>query len=153
MMSILPLLLILFYIYIEAVLFVKMTAILGIFGTLLFIIISCCIGLIIAKAQGIKNMTEIRKQLSLGDDPTHEMNKAFVLLIAGVCFILPGFLSTIAGTILLFPLVQNSVIRYIAKKSTTVVQSSNFEHYNNNSNKTENNTVIEGQFVRKDNEE
>lgn len=146
-MPVLYILLVFLYIYIEAILLFKMMSFIGVFFTLVFIILSCVCGLAIVKQQNISNVFKIRERLSAGDDASPEMGKSILLMFAGLCFILPGFISTVVGALLLIPFIQTGIIRRIQLHSTTIINTSYYEKSDPNQI-----DVIEGEFTHKDRE-
>ncbi len=87
----------------EIFLFIEIGKTIGTFNTFLLVIISGILGAYLAKMQGLQAISRIQHQLEQGIMPAEEMVDAFIILIAGIVLLTPGFITDIAGLLLLFP--------------------------------------------------
>jgi UPF0716 protein FxsA len=60
-------------------------------------------GAILAKMEGLRILGRIQDDLRSGIMPAEQLFDGLLVLIAGVLLITPGFLSDVAGLLLLFP--------------------------------------------------
>jgi UPF0716 protein FxsA len=89
--------------FLELYLLIKLGGYLGAFTTILIVIITGFWGAYLAKFQGIRTMTRIKRILNQGGLPAQEMIDAMLIFIAGAVLLTPGFLTDIAGIIILIP--------------------------------------------------
>jgi UPF0716 protein FxsA len=82
------------------------------FGGTLALIIGCgVVGTLLARSQGAHVWGAIRRDLAEGRPPSYGLLDGLMVLIAGALLITPGFLTDIAGLLLLLPPVRE-VVKY-----------------------------------------
>ena len=89
--------------------FVAVVDEIGFFPTLLLLILSAVLGGTIVRAQGIATLMKAQKSFDGGAMPVDQIFESFCLLIAGLLFILPGFISDVIAFALLIPMVRKTV--------------------------------------------
>ncbi|MCP3925755.1 MAG: FxsA family protein [Desulfobacterales bacterium] len=75
----------------------------GSLSTIGLVILSGIIGAWLARLQGLTTMKKIQASLNNGIMPKEEIIDGLIIFIAGVVLLTPGFLTDIAGLLLLFP--------------------------------------------------
>ena len=80
--------------------------IIGIFPTILLIILTGVVGAYLAKKQGLKTIRKAQEQLRLGRMPSEELLDGICIIIGGTLLLTPGFLSDVFGLLLLVPLTR-----------------------------------------------
>jgi len=85
----------------------------GILFTLLNVLIGGLFGAFLARRQGVRCWMEFNRQLDHGETPTVPVLSGVLILLAVLLLILPGFLSGLAGLVLLFPPTRAFVISYL----------------------------------------
>ncbi|WP_276902915.1 FxsA family protein [Frischella perrara] len=135
------------YLYIEFSIFNAVANMIGVFFTLIAIIMTSVIGFYLVKSQGIKNFILMKDKIANRENPTNEIVKSVSLLFAGILLLIPGFFTDILGAILIFPPIQDILIQRI-------VQKKSFKTYSNRHSSKQNidDTVIDGEFTHKDDE-
>jgi UPF0716 protein FxsA len=94
---------------IEIGLFVTLGGVLGLWGTLVFVLASSVLGVsILRRAAG----TGQRR----GGNPLRQMARGGFSVVAALLLILPGFLTSALGLILLIPLFQRAVIALVGQR-------------------------------------
>ncbi|HWK24220.1 MAG TPA: FxsA family protein [Ureibacillus sp.] len=93
-------------ILVEIAIFIVVGKVLGVFNTLLLIILTSVIGVIVTKKQGIQSVRNIQKSLSEGNPPGVALIDMFLIFIGGVLLITPGFITDIIGFTLIMPLTR-----------------------------------------------
>jgi UPF0716 protein FxsA len=93
---------------------VKVGGYIGVLNTLAVIILVGLAGAYLARIQGSRVLGRIREHLQHGRVPPEELMDAFLILIAGILLVLPGFFSDLAGLFLLFRRTRQPVKRYLA---------------------------------------
>jgi UPF0716 protein FxsA len=67
------------------------------------VLVTGVVGSALARAQGLKVVNRIREEMQAGHMPANAVIDAFLVLLAGILFVLPGVLTDIVGIALLFP--------------------------------------------------
>ena len=106
----LPLILICLLIYIEAVIFVHVASAIGVFMTLVLVVLTSCLGVSLVRNQGMRNLSLIQQKIQAGESPAAEMIKSVSLVLAGILLVLPGFFTDFLGLLLLLPPVQKLLV-------------------------------------------
>jgi len=100
----------------EIYVFIKIGGFIGALNTVLVIIITGILGAYLARLQGMHTMYKIRASLHQGIIPTEELIDALIILSAGITLLTPGFLTDIAGLMLLVPFTRFYVKLWLKKK-------------------------------------
>src|SRR4051812_43272419 len=67
------------------------------------VIVTGIVGTALARREGWKVLERIREDVQTGQMPADSLMDGFLVLLAGILFLLPGVLTDIVGIILLFP--------------------------------------------------
>lgn len=94
------------YVYIEISIFIQVAHVLGVFMTLILVIVTSSIGMSLVRNKGFRNLQLMQQKLQAGESPALEMIKSVSLIIAGLLLIIPGFFTDSLGLLLLLPPVQ-----------------------------------------------
>lgn len=100
----------------EIYLFIKIGGFIGAVNTVLVIIITGILGAYLARLQGMHTLYKIQANLHQGIIPTEELIDALIILSAGIALLTPGFLTDIAGLMLLVPRTRFYVKRWLKKR-------------------------------------
>ncbi|TQV70899.1 FxsA family protein [Aliikangiella marina] len=156
-----PILLILFILVpiIEIGVFIQVGGFLGLWPTLLIVLVTAVLGVNLLKQQGLRAWMDIQTSMAQGKVPAVEMASAAQLLFAGGLLLTPGFVTDGVGFALMVPAVRLALAQYLMNhwaKKATVVSSTNFYYTNetqrsdgspiNESHKRPGNRTIEGEF-------
>jgi len=87
----------------EIYLLIKLGTFLGALNTVIIVVLTGIIGAFLAKLQGLHTMIKVREGLNRGEMPAEEMLDALLILVAGIVLLTPGFLTDIAGLVILIP--------------------------------------------------
>lgn len=101
----------------EIAVFIVIGKFIGVFPTVLLILLSTCLGFYVLKMQGIAAMRQMQSDF-------HQQIKAdtltsFLRIVAGVLLIIPGFITSAIGLVLLIPFVQKHCIKWISEHNIT----------------------------------
>jgi UPF0716 protein FxsA len=77
--------------------------IIGVWPTVLLIILTGVIGSYLAKKQGLATYYQLQRQLQTGQLPGDALLDGICILVGGTLLLTPGFFSDILGLLLLFP--------------------------------------------------
>ena len=98
---------------IEIALFVLIGQAIGLWPTLLGIILIALIGSAIIRHQGLKLLTEIRGTMGRGQLPARSLADAMLVSIAGVLMVVPGYFTDFLGLLLLIPPLRSVLYRFL----------------------------------------
>ncbi|HLO10962.1 MAG TPA: FxsA family protein [Pseudoneobacillus sp.] len=77
--------------------------VIGLWPTILLIILTGVIGSYLAKKQGLATFYQLQRQLQTGQLPGDALLDGVCILVGGTFLLTPGFISDIFGFLLLFP--------------------------------------------------
>lgn len=93
---------------------------LGIFPTILLIIITGIGGAYLAKRQGLKAWKDLRSRMSTMETPGNAIIDSVCIFFGGILLIMPGFITDIAGVLLMFKgprkLLRPLIVAWIYRK-------------------------------------
>ena len=101
---------------IELYFLIKIGTVIGSFNTILIIIVTGFFWAWLARMEGIQTTLKIKENLQKGIMPTQELIDALIIFIAGIVLITPGFLTDLAGFLLLFPFTRNKLKNFMIKQ-------------------------------------
>jgi UPF0716 protein FxsA len=79
----------------------------GLFSTLLLVVLSAVAGVILMRIQGFGALARLRQSAQGGQAPGKEILDTAMILIAGILLLIPGFLTDILGLALFLPPVRS----------------------------------------------
>lgn len=109
---------------IEIACLIKVGESLGVLATLVALILSTVIGIYLLRIQGVFTLFNIQQSMQQGDLPTEDMLGGMLLAVAGILFVIPGFVSSSLGFIFLLPFVRRHFAKVLLKRSQTMKQGS-----------------------------
>lgn len=93
---------------------------LGLFPTVALILLTGIGGVYLAKKQGTKALNEFRRKMATMETPGNSLIDGVCIFFGGILLLIPGFLTDLAGILLLFKgprnLIRPLIIRWLAKK-------------------------------------
>ena len=101
---------------IEIYLLIKLGTFLGALNTVIIVILTGIIGAYLARLEGLHTMIKVRDGLNRGEIPAEEMLDALLILVAGILLLTPGFLTDMAGLLILIPQTRVMLKRWLRKK-------------------------------------
>lgn len=99
----------------------------GGFLTLLMLILAGIGGFALIKRQGTETIATVRGSLHDGGFPPNEVFERFCLVIAGLLFMVPGFLTDIVALVLLVPRARTLLQTKMGPPSTRMPIEGEFE--------------------------
>ena len=116
---------------VEIYLLIKLGSFLGALNTIILVIGTGLAGAYLARMQGMQTMLRVRSSLQQGLMPTEDLIDALIIFTAGIVLLTPGFLTDIAGLLLLFPVTRRCFKRLIKYKFEQWVDNQNihYRHY------------------------
>ncbi len=106
---------------IEIALFIQVGGAIGLWSTLLIVVLTAILGTFLVKQQGLRVLGDLRGQMSQMRDPTEQLVHGAMILFSGALLLTPGFFTDAVGFALLVPLVRSKV--FAAVKARINIQS------------------------------
>ena len=104
------------FIYVELSLLVWVGSHLGILMLILLLIGSSLLGITLIRVRGWYSLTRIKQQLTQGQLPTDALFGSLRWLVAGILFVIPGFVTDILACVLLSPLGRYMINAFIGSR-------------------------------------
>ncbi len=93
---------------IEIALFIQVGGFIGVWWTLLIVLVTAITGSYLVKNQGLREIANLQRSFSELDDPTEPLANGAMILFAGALLLTPGFFTDIVGLSLLVPAVRRA---------------------------------------------
>ena len=101
--------------FIELALLIKIGAMIGLFETILIIVITGMAGALMVRSAGIECLFRIQKNMDSGIIPTDDLFSGLLILVAGAFLLTPGLITDAAGFVLLIPVSRELVKKFLKK--------------------------------------
>lgn len=130
--------------YLEFLVFLEVGSAIGGLQALILTILTAVIGVYLIRQQGLVVMNRMHHAMQRGDSPVEDILHGFFLLIAGLFFLLPGFITDTVALLLAIEPIRAVLGKVIVKNIRTT--------FYNTSSGTENQapfqegTIIDGEF-------
>jgi UPF0716 protein FxsA len=105
---------------IEIACFILIGNAIGLWPTLLGVLVTALAGSILIRSQGIALLAQIRETIGRGQLPTRALGDAMMVGIAGALLLAPGYFTDLIGILLLVPPVRSVIYRFLASRITVV---------------------------------
>jgi UPF0716 protein FxsA len=113
---------------VELALLVQVAGSIGVADTVGLLVVVSLVGVWLAKRAGLGVVARMRRTQAAGEVPGRELMDAALILLAAVLLVVPGFVTDVAGVLLLLPPVRAGVralaLRRIRASSRIVVVGS-----------------------------
>lgn len=101
---------------VEIALFIQVGGAIGLWPTLLIVVLTAILGTILVRAQGLAALSNIRSNLNELQDPTESLAHGAMILASGLLLLTPGFFTDGVGFALLVPPVRLALFHWIRKR-------------------------------------
>jgi UPF0716 protein FxsA len=108
---------------IEIAVFLMLGQAIGIWPTLLGIVVTAVLGAVLLRHQGRSLMAQIRQTVGRGQLPARALADAMMVGIAGVLLLTPGYFTDVLGILLLIPPVRTLIYSRLRERFTIVPQA------------------------------
>jgi len=98
---------------VEIALFIQVGGIIGLWPTLLIVVITAIVGTVLVRAQGAMALDDLRTSFSRQADPSEALVHGAMILIAGALLLTPGFFTDAVGFALLVPGFRRMAYAYV----------------------------------------
>ncbi|MEL6640227.1 MAG: FxsA family protein [Pseudomonadota bacterium] len=101
---------------IEIALFIQVGGWIGLWPTLLIVLVTAIIGSTLVRSQGARELQNLRGSFQDLRDPTEPLANGAMILFAGALLLTPGFFTDVVGFALLLPPVRTAVYRQLRER-------------------------------------
>ena len=101
---------------IEIALFIQVGGFIGIWWTLLIVLLTAIAGSYLVRAQGLRELGNLQRSFSELQDPTEPLANGAMILFAGALLLTPGFFTDVVGLSLLMPSVRRAAFTWAKTK-------------------------------------
>ena len=105
---------------IEIALFVQVGGLIGLWPTLLIVVLTAMLGSSLIRRQGVGAFLALRSSLSDLRDPTGPLFDGAAILLSGALLLTPGFLTDTLGLLLLVPPLRAALYRRIRQRISVI---------------------------------
>jgi UPF0716 protein FxsA len=109
---------------IEIALFIQVGGIIGLWYTLLIVVLTAILGTYLVRSQGLAVLNQLRGSFEELRDPAEPLAHGAMVLFSGALLLTPGFFTDAVGFALMVPAVRSAVFRYF--RSRIDIQSVQF---------------------------
>ena len=115
---------------IEIYLLIEIGSMFGALTAVTLVILTGFLGAFLARMQGLQTLYRIQESLHEGRMPSGELLDALLIVIAGLVLLTPGFLTDLAGFLLLITATRNFIkywlrrqieLRYMSKRPKDII--------------------------------
>ncbi len=106
---------------IELIILVKVGSYIGLWPTILIVVLTGIVGASLARYQGFIIINKIRSDVSSGRVPARELIDGLLILIGGIVLLTPGFITDICGFFLLIPFTRNLIKGFVRSRFERMV--------------------------------
>ena len=100
----------------ELAVMIKVGQAIGVLSTLALLVGICVVGALILRAQGFAAMGRAMQAVRDGKPPVEPVVDSMFLMLAGVLFLIPGFITDVAGALLLIPPLRRGFARWVFRR-------------------------------------
>jgi len=113
----------------EIVLLLKVGAWLGVWETAGLIVLTAFVGASMWRSQGMSILWAIQDRLSRDEMPAEELLEGVMILVGGVFFLTPGFITDTVGFLFLIPTSRSLILRWLRRWLQRQVEKGNVQIY------------------------
>lgn len=128
---------------IEIALFIQVGGALGLWPTLLIVVVTAVIGTVLVRTQGLQALGQVKSSFGEMRDPSEALANGAMILFSGALLLTPGFFTDAIGFALLVPAVRLAVFKW-ARARIHVASFSNHPHPQQRTD------VIDGEYAEVD---
>ena len=139
------------FIYVELSLLVWVGSHLGILMLILLLIGSSLLGITLIRVRGWYSLTRIKQQLTQDQLPTDALFGSLRWLVAGILFVIPGFVTDILACLLLSPLGRYLINTFIRSRFVFFQQNifkTSRTFYSSQDNRQNDSEIFEAEFEK-----
>ncbi|MCX7565884.1 FxsA family protein [Sulfitobacter sp. F26169L] len=133
---------------IEIALFIQVGGFIGLWPTLLIVILTALAGTYLVRSQGRLALGQLQSSFSDLRDPTEPLVHGAMILFSGALLLTPGFFTDAVGFALLVPAIRHSVFKAIrARVNVQSFSTSGASPHRGPTQPRRNDDIIDGEFI------
>lgn len=101
---------------IEIALFIQVGGFIGVWWTLLIVLLTAITGSYLVRSQGLREIENLQRSFSELEDPTEPLAHGAMILFAGALLLTPGFFTDVVGLSLLVPRIRRAAFIWAKTK-------------------------------------
>ncbi len=139
---------------IEIAFFIQIGGWLGLFPTLLIVIITAALGAILVRSQAIATFGNIKNGFLTVHNPDKTLAEGAMILFAGALLLTPGFFTDAIGFLLLTPWFRAQIFKFFKNKvgfQRTATGTNSYTRHRRYSRNPNESVIIEGEYKEEDN--
>ncbi len=90
----------------------------GLWPTLLMILVTAVIGSFLLRVQGLSLINKVQTEVAAGKVPGKELGHGVMIVVAGIFLLTPGFVTDTIGFLLFVPPIRNMIWSFVASRIT-----------------------------------
>ena len=127
----------------------------GVFNTVLLVILTAVIGTMMLRAQGLAILNRVRSQMASNQLPAREMLEGVFLVFGGALLLTPGFVTDTVGFLCLIPatraMMASALSSRFSVRASGAYQAHQTHHRVHSAQRSNNGSdTIEGEYRRED---
>lgn len=127
---------------IEIALFVQVGGLIGLWPTLLIVVLTALLGTQLVRSQGATALGELKQSMNDLRDPSEPLAHGAMILFAGMLLLTPGFFTDATGFALLVPGVRRAIMKHLKTRFVTMGEV----RYGQQPTRSAKDDVIDGDF-------
>lgn len=138
---------------IEIGLFIQVGGAIGLWPTLLIVVITAFLGTMLVRSQGLAVLADLQNSMRGEGNPVNPIAHGAMIVFAGALLLTPGFFTDAVGFALLLPPVRAALIRWAGPRIAsriTVVSSEQSRRYQSHRGRPARDDVVEGEYTTLD---
>ncbi|PTQ69684.1 FxsA family protein [Celeribacter persicus] len=139
---------------IEIALFIQVGGLIGLWPTLLIVVVTAVLGTALVRQQGALAMSQLRQSFAELNDPAEPLAHGAMILLSGALLLTPGFFTDTMGFLLLIPAFRTFVLKELRKRvkvqSFVMGQQASFTQNTANRQNPHDPGVIDGEWEELD---
>ena len=104
---------------IEIALFIQVGGAIGLWSTLLIVVVTAFIGTFLVRQQGVQALRQVQNSFNRLENPSEALAHGAMILFSGAFLLTPGFFTDAVGFALLIPAVRLGLFQWARKRVKT----------------------------------
>ncbi|MCB5160426.1 FxsA family protein [Marinomonas algarum] len=126
----------------------------GSLATVGLVFLTAIVGVTLIRKQGLQTSLKAQEKMRRGELPAAEVAEGMMLIFAGICLLIPGFVTDAFGALLLVPPLRKVFAAGIVVKlfSSMMARGTQWQSSRYSGSRQQDGEIIEGEFVSEEKE-
>lgn len=138
---------------IEMTVLIQVGSEIGALATVALVFLTAIVGVTLIRKQGLETSLKAQEKMRRGELPASEVAEGIMLMFAGLCLLIPGFVTDAMGALLLVPPLRKLfaaglIVKFISSMMARGSQWRGGQNYTSQ----ESGEIIEGEYVNEEND-